>query len=201
MQQPDREAPSREQDVKVSLVREGGLLTQIPALDGVLQSHERALGGDLAGYRNHCYRVVNLCIALAPDGENDIEKVALAAAFHDIAIWTSGTFDYLKPSKALANEHLARSGQAHWAPEIDAMICEHHKILPYRAEPHWLVEPFRKADLVDVSKGFITFGLRRDFLRDVNSHWPSAGFHKRLVNLTLAEFRAHPFCPLPMLKL
>jgi hypothetical protein len=201
MQQLDREAPPSRHEVSASLVKEGSLLTRIPALDAVLQSHEHALGADSTGYRNHCYRVVNLCVALSPDAEKDIEKLALAAAYHDIAIWTSGTFDYLQPSIRLADEHLGRSGQANWAPEINAMICEHHKIFPYRAQPDWLVEPFRKADLIDVSKGFIRFGLRRDFLHDVNSRWPSAGFHKKLVRLTVAEFQTHPLRPLPMLKL
>jgi hypothetical protein len=31
--------------------------------------------------------------------------------------------------------------------------------------------------------------------------WPSAGFHWRLVTLTLNRFRSHPLTPLPMVKL
>jgi len=32
-------------------------------------------------------------------------------------------------------------------------------------------------------------------------HWPSAGFHWRLVELAAAWFRRHPLKPLPMVKL
>jgi hypothetical protein len=47
-----------------------------------------------------------------------LEKVAVAAAFHDLGIWTDGTFDYLPPSIRLAREWLGQSGKAEWEPEI-----------------------------------------------------------------------------------
>ena len=37
--------------------------------------------------------------------------------------------------------------------------------------------------------------------RPVLAGWPSAGFHWRLVQLTLERFRTHPLTPLPMVKL
>lgn len=63
-----------------------------------------------------------------------------------------------------------------------------------------LVEPFRRADLVDVSKAWIRFGLRRDFVAAVYSTWPAAGFHGRLVQLTLRRLRSNPLDPLPMVR-
>jgi hypothetical protein len=30
--------------------------------------------------------------------------------------------------------------------------------------------------------------------------WPDAGFHRRLVQLTVDRFRHHPLSPLPMVK-
>jgi hypothetical protein len=177
------------------------MLPRISVLEDVLGAHAAALGADLTGYRNHAYRVVNLCAALSSKDPATLEKIALAAAFHDIAIWTSETFDYLKPSRALADQHLAGTSHPEWRAEIDAMIMEHHKILPYRAAHKELVEPFRKADLIDVSQGLIRFGLPRTLLHDLYAQWPGAGFHRKLIKLTLKEFRAHPFCPLPMLKI
>jgi len=48
-----------------------------------IAAHATALGDDFEGYRNHAYRVANLCAAqLRPTGE-EVEKVAVAAAFHD----------------------------------------------------------------------------------------------------------------------
>ena len=175
------------------------MLTEIAELDDLLNAHATALGSDLAGYRNHAYRVMNLCLALSPSG--DRQKIALAAAFHDLGIWTAATFDYIPPSVELASAHLAASGRSPWAAEIETTIREHHKLTRYRSRPDWLVEPFRKADLIDVSRGLVTFGLPHALIKDVFAHWPSAGFHKRLVQLSLNRLVGHPLCPLPMVRL
>jgi hypothetical protein len=85
-------------------------------------------------------------------------------------------------------------------PEITPMIREHHKVFPYRVDPHGLVEPFRRADWVDVSRGVISYGVPREFLRQILSTWPNAGFHRRLAQLALERLRSHPLRPLPMLR-
>jgi hypothetical protein len=144
---------------------------------------------------------MNFCAALSSDDSAQLSKMAIAAAFHDLGIWTDGTFDYLQPSIRLASSYLARSGKPEWTPEITAMILEHHKISRYRGDPSWLVEPFRRADLVDISRGLFTFGLPRTLLREVFSAWPDAGFRRRLVQLSLVRLRTHPWSPLPMLRL
>ncbi|HEX6861355.1 MAG TPA: hypothetical protein VF414_00985 [Thermoanaerobaculia bacterium] len=176
------------------------LLTEIAALDELLQAHAAVLGRDLTAYRNHTYRVVNLCAAFSSREPEPLHKMAIAAAFHDLGIWTDGTFDYLQPSIRLAGAHLAQSGRAQWTPEITAMIREHHKISAWRGNPDWLVEPFRRADWVDVSR-VRTFGLPRSLLREIFATWPNAGFHKRLVQLELRRLRTHPWNPLPMVRL
>lgn len=177
------------------------LLTEIPTLNELLRAHAAELGKDFTAYRNHTYRVVNLGVALSSDDPERLEKMAIAAAFHDLGIWTDGTFDYLPPSVRLASAYLAQSGRAEWTPEITEMILEHHKISAYRGNPDWLVEPFRRADWIDVTRGLRAFGLPRSLLREVFSAWPSAGFHKRLVQLELKRLRTHPWSPLPMFRL
>ena len=167
----------------------------------MLQAHASALDGDFAAYHNHAYRVLNLCASLSDVDSQALEKVAIAAAFHDLGIWTAGSFDYLQPSMKMAAAHLAGSGRSDWVPEVKAMVLEHHKLSRYRAHPGWLVEPFRKADLVDLSRGLITFGLPGSFLADLFLAWPSAGFHRRLVQLSLTRLRTHPWSPLPMVRL
>ena len=127
--------------------------------------------------------------------------MAIAAAFHDLGIWTEKTFDYLAPSESLARAYLGESGKTEWVSEITAMIHEHHKITRYKSNPTWLVEAFRKADSVDVSLGLITFGLPRSFVREVLSEFPNAGFHKRLVQLSFSRLLSHPLSPLPMYRL
>jgi hypothetical protein len=182
-------------------VRRPILRTDLATLESLLTDHAAVLGRDLDGYRNHAYRVTNLCLAFAAAGPQEIEQIEIAAAFHDLGIWTGRTFDYLAPSVELAAAHLHSSGKSSWVREITGMILAHHKILPAREQPSSLVEPFRRADWVDVSRGLITFGVARPFLAEIFSVWPSAGFHKRLVELALARARSHPWNPLPMLRL
>jgi hypothetical protein len=73
---------------------------------------------------------------------------------------------------------------AGWIPEIEAMIVDHHKVTPSRANP----QSFRRADWIDASRGLRRFGLPRTFIAAVAATWPSAGFHRRLVELTIDRF-------------
>jgi hypothetical protein len=181
------------------------LLDTVAPLDRVLEKHAVELGEDFTAYRNHCYRVLNLCAAQSPGDSlqsgDALEKFALAAAFHDLGIWTAHTFDYLAPSAALACDHLACTGRGA-GEEITAMIHEHHRITSYRGTGAGagLVETFRRADWVDVSLGVLSFGLPRARLRAIFARWPNAGFHRRLAQLTWQRFRRHPLSPIPVLK-
>jgi hypothetical protein len=101
-----------------------GLLTSVPTIDEVLSDHESELGHDFIAYRNHAYHVVNLCAAIVKD-RVDLEKIAVAAVFHDLGIWTDKTFDYIAPSVALAREYLVAHGREAWIAEIEEMIEDH----------------------------------------------------------------------------
>jgi hypothetical protein len=176
----------------------GALLTRVATIDDVLNDHATALRDDYAGYRNHVYRVVNLCVAIA--GRNELEKMAVAAVFHDLGIWTNRTFDYIAPSIALAHEYLVTRAREDWIDEIEGMIADHHKITS-EADPASLVEVFRRADWIDVTGGLRRFSIPRSFVARLFATWPDAGFHWRLVTLTLNRFRSHPLTPLPMVRL
>jgi HD superfamily phosphodiesterase len=67
-------------------------------IDGLLQEWRSDLGADHIAYRNHVYRVFNLSSRLACATGEDSEKLAVAAAFHDVGIWLDQTLDYLEPS-------------------------------------------------------------------------------------------------------
>jgi hypothetical protein len=181
------------------------LETRIALLDEVLSAHTGALGADFEGYRNHAYRVANFCLALTSTSssaghEERIAKIGLAASFHDLGIWTDATFDYLGPSNRLATAYLAENGRSGWASDISEMILQHHKLTPFRGRCA-LVEPFRRADLIDVSHGLASFGLQREFLREVFAQWPDARFHGRLAQLFLGRLLRYPWNPLPMVRL
>jgi hypothetical protein len=160
-------------------------------VDAILRGYRRELGADFEAYRNHASRVFLRCrrILGAPDAAS-IEKIAIAAAFHDLAIWTERTWDYIQPSCLLARRYLAQTGHDDWADEIEAMIVWHHKITPCRGSGP-LAEAFRRADWRDVL--LLPLGETRPAL-------PNAGFHLRLAGLTWNWWKRHPLDPLPMLK-
>jgi hypothetical protein len=178
------------------------LLERIGPLDRVLEAHAAELDGDFEGYRNHAYRVVNLHVALAPCADAALEKVALAAAFHDLGIWTARTFDYLPPSIDLACGHLDCAGHGDWRESVAGMIREHHKIRRYPGSDAGAasIETFRQADWIDVSLGVLTFGLARSRIAEIRTRWPNAGFHRRLAQLTFKRLRTNPLSPIPVLK-
>jgi len=170
-------------------------------LKRILLDYESSLGDDYIPYRHHAHRVAGLCAEFSRLDGRILETIAIAAAFHDLGIWTDGTFDYLEPSVRRATEYLEGSGRGDRVPEVAAMIREHHKLTPYRGDAGPLVEAFRRADWIDVTGGVRTFGLRRQVVRDLYTRWPGVGFHWRLVELQLARVRTHPFSPLPMVRL
>src|SRR5256885_1352868 len=60
--------------------------TSFPRVDAMLDTFATALGRDFAAYRNHVQRVLSYFVALAPGPIP--ETVIVAAAFHDLGIWT-----------------------------------------------------------------------------------------------------------------
>ena len=102
---------------------------------------------------------------------------------------------------ALAHAYLVANARQGWTAEIEGMIAGHHKITRSTANPDSLIEAFRRADWIDVTRGLRRFGMSRPFIARLFATWPSAGFHWRLVTLTLDRFRRHPLRPLPMVRL
>jgi hypothetical protein len=173
-------------------------------IDETLDAFRAAVAGDLTAYRGHIYRVFNVCRALAaaadgtPDAPDRDDKIAYAAAFHDLGIWSDGTVDYLPPSSRRLRERLERDERVAWSRELSDMVDYHHKLTPVRGAP--LVEAFRRADVVDLSLGLVRFGLPRAWLRELATAFPAAGFHGRVVQLVGGWAVRHPLRPFPMLK-
>jgi hypothetical protein len=173
---------------------------RIPLIDRILEGRSESLKEDFVAYGNHCHRVANFCLALSGENDADPDKVFIAAAFHDLGIWTHRTFDYLEPSVELLSEQLKREGKLEWLEEIRPMVLYHHKITPYRGAGETLVEAFRKADWIDVTWGIVRAGVPGNYIRKLQHAFPNAGFHKRLSALAGRRFLSHPWSPLPMVK-
>lgn len=171
-----------------------------PLLDELLSPWRAVIGADYDGYRNHCQRMLAFCRALHETSASDREKLAIAACFHDIGLWTAGTLDYLPPSVTAAHSSLRERGHEAWSEEIALMIGEHHKLRPVRDPRYPLVEVFRRGDLVDFSLGLYRAGLERRFVAEVQAALPNAGFHRGLLRKAGAWFIRHPLRPAPMMK-
>ena len=169
-------------------------------VDEILAPWRETIGADWDGYRNHVQRVARFCGALSVAAPDTQRKVAIAAAFHDLGIWSAGTMDYLPPSAALARDYLHAHGLDAWVPEIDRMIVMHHRLRACSGPGDALVEALRKADLVDLSLGFVPFGLDRALVATVKKEFPNAGFHRRLARLLAGRLRSHPASPAPYLR-
>lgn len=176
---------------------------QIPLLEEILQPWQARIGNDYAGYKNHVYRMVHCVLALHSCTPEERQKVIIAAAHHDIGIWSDHTVDYLPPSIVQAHLYLDRVGLADWKDEIGLMIDMHHKVRRFagpQAQAFPLVEAFRKGDLVDFSLGLFKFGLSSGFIRALKAEFPNQGFHKMLMRSAGQWFRKHPLSPPPFMR-
>jgi hypothetical protein len=160
------------------------ILRSLPLADEILESHRQRAHGDDAGYdayKAHVYRVVNFARALTPHGPDRDDKLAIAAAFHDLAAFD--TLDYLVPSIAAQDAWLQETGRENWSDELALIVAEHHRLSRYqRTRPHApLVEAFRRADLVDVSQGLIRFGIPKPYIEEVRAAFDASIFFKRVI--------------------
>jgi hypothetical protein len=150
----------------------------------ILESYRYRAHGDDVGfdaYKAHVYRVFNFARALSGDAPGRDDKLAIAAAFHDLAVFD--TLDYLAPSIVAQDAWLQRTGRADWSDELAVMVAEHHRFTRYAApRPHAdLVEAMRRADLVDVSQGLVRFGLPAAFVKEVRGSFDAGVFFRRVI--------------------
>jgi len=173
----------------------------IPLLDEILNEWQVQIGNDFQGYKNHVIRMLNFCFHLKPEvTEVERKKLIIAAAFHDIGIWSAHTIDYLPPSVLVAKEYLEKNNLSEWVEEISLIIDLHHKFTQVKNERYPLIEIFRRADLVDFSLGTIKWGISTSYIKELKLEIQNAGFHKRLMQLSWQQMKQHPFNPAPMMK-
>jgi hypothetical protein len=171
----------------------------IPLVEEILDRYKGDLGPDHLGYRNHVYRMIHFSLAQGECSDDEKQKIVVAGCFHDLGIWTAGTFDYLRPSIELAAKYLFDIGLDRWVRQVTLMIDQHHKISSFGNDP--LTEAFRRGDLVDFSLGLFKCGVAGSYVKEVKERFPNAGFHKYLVKLAGRWIYHHPLRPVPVLKL
>ncbi len=170
-------------------------------IEDLLLPYKALIGSDYVHYKNHVHRVFNYTMELKKAvKDNDDQKIAIAAVFHDIGMWTAKTFDYLDPSISKAVHYLKEINRREWIEEIALIIDMHHKLSGYSGKFSDNVEAFRKADLVDLTKGLKRFGLPRDLIAKNHAEFPMGRFRKIILSKFTKYFLRHPFSPLPMFK-
>jgi HD domain len=167
------------------------IVRSIPLAEEILESHRHRAHGDDAGYdayKAHVYRVLNFARALTPEAPDRDDKLAIAAAFHDIAVFDS--LDYLVPSIEAQEVWLRQNGREAWSDELALIVAEHHRLSRYGPTRPYapLVEAVRRADLVDVSQGLIRFGIPSSYIKEVRAAFDAGVFFKRVI--PLATLRA-----------
>lgn len=170
-------------------------------IESLLAPYNETIGRDFVHYSNHVHRIVNFAFGLKNEQcAGDAEKIVIAAVFHDIGLWTNNSFDYLKPSIKAAQAYLKANGKIEWTEEISLMIDMHHKRSKYYGAFADNVEAFRKADLVDLTKGRKGFNLSKSMLTKNFGEFPMGRFRKIIISRFLRNLLTNPFRPLPMFK-
>jgi HD superfamily phosphodiesterase len=87
-------------------------LVRHPLIDEILDARREYARGDtaaFAGYRNHTHRVYNFARSISSLSPEDEDKVAIAAAFHDLCAFDG--FDRQEPSIEEAARYLRDTGR------------------------------------------------------------------------------------------
>jgi hypothetical protein len=162
------------------------ILETLPLAEEILESHRHRAHGDDAGYdayKAHVYRVVNFARALTPDAPDRDDKLAIAVAFHDLAVFD--TLDYLVPSIEAQDAWLRQTGRGAWSDELALIVAQHHRLSGYGPTRPYapLVEAVRRADLIDVSQGLIRFGIPSSYVKEVRAAFDASVFFRRVIPL------------------
>jgi HD domain len=177
-------------------------LVRHPLIDEILDARREYARGDVAafeGYRNHAHRVHNFARSIASLSADDEDKLAIAAAFHDLCAFNG--LDYIEPSIEEAGRYLRETGRAAWDREVALMIAFHHRVRPYRGDHVRLVEPFRRADWNDFTMGLVRGGIPRDVRKAAEAQLPVRDFiPKAIIRLTLGWLPRHPLRPAPIFR-
>lgn len=176
------------------------IIDHFELVEDIIGNHEKQMGDQMMAYKNHVYRVLNFCLMFHQPTPDEVDKLAIGAAFHDLGMWPGDQIDYLDPSIELAQQYLQRTGREAWSKDVSMMIEYHHRFRKCPAAFPPLVEVLRKGDWVDASMGWRRFGLARQEVKRVQDAFENLGFHRNLVRIAKKEFWSRPFKPLPMMK-
>lgn len=162
----------------------------------ILTHYKEQLGSDYQGYLNHIKRVYEYSCLLRLERENEL--LMIASVFHDLDLWVSNTMDYLDGSVSLALGHVKKNDLGLDANLLEQVVTQHHKLTKIKNCPE--AEAFRKADLIDLTSGWIRFNIPKSIIVDTERRYPRLGFTKKVLKKSVKWSFQHPFNPFPMMK-
>jgi hypothetical protein len=144
----------------------------------------------------HCVRQFLIAERMAADRglEVDRELLLCATFLHDAGLFPSATTGdvYTADSRRLAERTLSPFG---WEPKRLALCLdaiEQHHAQGSRWDWGDEVELVRRADLTEVSRGLVRFGVERGFLRDLFREIPRKGFYRLIATDLIRRDGLHP---------
>lgn len=162
----------------------------------ILSEYKSILGADFDSYHHHCQRVYIYSKTLLLVREN--KKLAIAAAFHDLDIWTGQTMNYLNGSSEMCLRYLLENKLFFLPDEMKHIIEHHHQLTAIKGNIE--AESFRKADLIDLSAGLIRYNLPKSFIQNIEEEFPRLEFSKMILRKVVRYGVKHPTKPFPMIK-
>lgn len=166
------------------------IYTTNSVLDYHLNIFRQDIGNDFEPYRNHCLRVLTFAKHHCGDycKEREVNLMAMALVYHDVALWSDKQMNYLEPSAKQMQAH-ANDGDEYWTEEemvtAHEIIMQHHKLTEWKGDrgDGRLVNSVRKGDWADATFGLIRYGLPASLLEDVYRRIPESGFHMVLAGM------------------
>jgi hypothetical protein len=180
----------------VSAVTGADAVSGTEAARACLSKLRELAGASDTPMERHCLRVYEIAVELGRRRglELDLELLVCAAWLHDAGLYPgAATHDaYVRDGRRLAERLLAAEAwpQARLERLGDA-IERHHELRPQFARGAE-VELMRRADLVDVSQGLISFGLDREWLRALSRRVPRKGMFRDIGRLLAIAARERP---------
>lgn len=148
------------------------------------------------GFRNHCRRLHRFTSMLmqARGVELDGDLAYLIAMVHDLGIVSEQDEgdNYLQRSRALFRRVTAGTDIGDADTEVvDACMLYNHRLLPVAGLPD-AAECFRRAVIIEHSRGLKRWGLPRGPVRQVFEELPRDNFDRVLVDFTVRTLRREP---------
>ena len=148
------------------------------------------------GFEHHCRRLHRFACALLDQHglELDHDVAYLVAMWHDLGLVTEQDegANYIQRSLALFHRETADLDLPTTDPDVvDECLLYNHRVLPVpNLSPQ--AECFRKAVMVEHTRGVLTFGIDKGEIKSAFEEFPRGNFDRVLLDFTWRTIRREP---------